>query len=124
MAEREREQQAQREHEIEAVMNQRQVVYQPRPILNYYSDEVQLEDDPDVDVDVFPEEDDLLDEIPDFANMDRQGVLTLLQRLLNATDVLDEGPIGLGRGVGGALSDAEIDELPRGVLSSNSEFSY
>lgn len=54
---------------------------------------------------------------PDFDNIDRQGMLTLLSRMLQV-NLFDDLP-----SIGGlsAMNEEAIDDLPRGVLSSDSK---
>jgi len=101
-------------------------MHNPLDLLAYDND-IYLDDDEidgSVDMSESLADDDILGDtdLPDFANMDRQGVLILLERILQAAD-LSSGSladIGRPRRPAGALSSGAIDDLPRGVLSSDS----
>jgi len=91
-----------------------------------YDDDIYLDDDDNDSVDMTQSlaDDSILGEanLPDFTTMDRQGILSILERILEATDLSHSISTRntRSRPQVGALSSRAIDDLPRGVLSSDS----
>jgi hypothetical protein len=104
------------------------LMHHPLDLLARDDDDVYLSEDDEASANLSLEDDsdDILGnvDLPDFANMDRQGILNLLERILQATDLTGSplaGNLSRLRNPSGALSSWAIDDLPRGVLSSDSE---